>query len=96
MIQQFVKMTSDAVLDRAESLATKTARGQFVYGTLTAHAASSHNAIKSFLDGSGVRYYTFWINNSLFVYDADLALVHALAGRSDVAYLHGNEQVAIG
>ena len=49
----------------------KVERRQFVYDTLTAHVTSSQKAIKSFLDGSGVRYYTFWVNNSLFVYDLD-------------------------
>ena len=91
----FVKMSSDASLDAAESLGTRAARGQFVYDTLTAHADSTQQGVRRFLDERAVGYQVFWINNSLLVRKADRSLIEALAARSDVAYIRGNHQVKL-
>ncbi|MGH9175856.1 MAG: S8 family serine peptidase [Vicinamibacterales bacterium] len=91
----FVKMASDANLAAAEGIEDKTARVQFVYDALTAQAASSQTGITGYLDAQGVRYQSFWINNSLYVYDADRALVAALASRGDVAYVRGEHELPL-
>jgi subtilisin family serine protease len=56
-----------------------------VYDTLTAHALASQASLRNWLDVHAVRYVPFWIDNSLYVYGADAALVRELAVRSDVA-----------
>jgi len=91
----FVKMSTDADLDKAESITDRTERLQFVYTTLSSHAAASQRAISRFLDRQGSRYQSFWINNSLYVYGANLALVQALAQRNDVAYIRGDREVPL-
>jgi subtilisin family serine protease len=91
----FVKLASDADLSAAEGVAGRVARRQYVYDTLTAHAASSQKALTAYLDGRGVRYQSFWINNSLYLYDVDLALVRAVARRADVAYIRGDSSVPL-
>lgn len=91
----FVKMMADAPLNAAQNITDRVQRLQFVYDALTAHADLTQGDIRAYLDGQGIRYQPFWINNSLFAYGADLALVQALAERSDVAYVRGNHQVPL-
>ncbi len=91
----FVKMAADASLEAATTMLNRAERRQFVYDALTAQAAQSQAAIRSFLDSRGFRYRPFWINNSLYIYDADLALVQDLARRTDVAYVRGDHQVPL-
>jgi subtilisin family serine protease len=91
----FVKMKSEADLSAAAQLARK-ARPQHVHDALVQHADSTQEGIRRMLDARGVRYETHWINNSLFVRDADRALVVALAARADIAYVRGNHRVPLG
>ena len=91
----FVKMAAEASLDAAEGMTVRTQRVQYAYDTLTAPAASSQRDTAAYLSGRGVQYKSFWINNSLYVYDADVALVNVLANRSDVAYLHGDRPLPL-
>jgi subtilisin family serine protease len=91
----FAKMAVDADLSAAPNIADRVARLNHVHDTLTALAASSQQAIRVFLDGQGVRYESFWINNSIYVYGADRALVEALAARGDVAYVRGDHEVPL-
>jgi subtilisin family serine protease len=91
----FAKMASNADLRGAAGIADRVARLNHVHDTLTALAATSQQDITAFLDGQGVRYESFWINNSVYVYDADRALVDALAARSDVAYVRGDHEVPL-
>ncbi len=91
----FVKMASDAELAAAESMTDRVDRLNYVHDTLTAHAASTQADLLATLDAQGVRYVSFWINNSVYVYDGDLALVEALAARKDVAYLKGDVEVPL-
>ncbi|MBI4771342.1 MAG: S8 family serine peptidase [Chloroflexi bacterium] len=91
----FVKMASDAPLGAAERISNRNERLNYVHDTLVAHAAATQKAITRYLSGRGVRYESFWINNSLYVYGADLALVRALARRGDVAYLHGDHDLPL-
>jgi subtilisin family serine protease len=91
----FIKMATDVSLKAADSMVDRVGRLNYVHDSLTAHANSSQGAIKTFLDSQGAQYQSFWINNSLYVYDADLALVNALAQRGDVAYIRGDHRVAL-
>ena len=89
----FVKMAANADLAAAETITDRVERLNYVHNTLTTLAAQSQGDLWGWLAQQGVRYQSFWINNSVFVYDADLALVQALAARSDVAYVRGNRPV---
>ena len=91
----FAKIVGEANLSGAEGIADRVARLNHVHDALTAHAASSQKAVTAFLDGRGVRYTSFWINNTVYVYGADRALVDALAARSDVAYVRGDHEVPL-
>jgi subtilisin family serine protease len=91
----FAKMAADADLTGADGIADRVTRLNHVHDTLTAQAASSQRSLTAFLDRRGVRYTSFWINNSVYVYDADRALVDALAARSDVAYVRADHQVPL-
>lgn len=91
----FAKMAEDADLASAELITDRVARLNHVHDTLSALAASSQQDITAFLDDKGVRYTSFWINNSLYIYDADRALVRALAARSDVAYVRADHEVPL-
>jgi subtilisin family serine protease len=91
----FVKLTSDAQLDAAESIMDKTARRQYVYDTLTSHASASQGDLRAWLDARGVRYRSFWINNSFYIYDTTAALAKALATRPDVALVRGEAHYRI-
>jgi subtilisin family serine protease len=91
----FVKLTSDAQLDAAESITDKTARRQYVYDTLTSHAAATQRDLRAWLDAQSVRHRSFWINNSLYVYDATAALAKALAARPDVALVRGEAHLHV-
>jgi subtilisin family serine protease len=91
----FVKVASDADLSGAEGMLDKSARRQFVYDTLNAHASASQAALHAWLYAHHVRYLSFWINNSLYLYDVDAALVRELAARSDVAQVRGDHALNI-
>ena len=91
----FVKMATDAKLADAEKIPDRVNRLQFVYDALTTHAKQSQRAIRRFLNRRGVRYQVFWINNSIYLYDVDQALIETLAGRYDVAYIRGDHKVPL-
>jgi subtilisin family serine protease len=91
----FIKMAVDANLDGAESITDRVARRNYVYDTLTAHADANQKSVRAFLDRRGVYYEPHWINNSIYVPNADAALVNALAGRTDVAYIRGEYSVPL-
>jgi subtilisin family serine protease len=91
----FVKMSSDASLDDAESYGSKNARAQHVYDVLNAQADQSQQGLRRYLDQRAVGYQVFWINNSILIRGASRDLVNEIAGRSDVAYIRGNHTVKL-
>lgn len=91
----FVKMANDIDTSDAVAVEGREARLNYVYETLSSFAAADQAEIQAFLDKQGVEYVSFWINNSIFVKDGDLALARALVQRSDVAYLRANDQVPL-
>jgi subtilisin family serine protease len=90
-----VSLTYVATLERAPLISDKVARRQYVYDTLTAHAAAAQAALRAFLDGRGVTYESFWIDNSLHIRRADAELVGALAARGDVALVRANRAIPL-
>ncbi len=91
----FVKMATDAGLAAAENIKDREGRVQFVFDVLNNHAGLSQRSIVQFLKNRGVAYQSFWINNSLYIYGADLKLVNVLSMRDDVAYLRADHKVPL-
>jgi len=91
----FVKLDSDADLGSAEGIRDRVRRLNFVHKALVEHAARTQQEAIGFLTERGSRFVAFWINNSIYVFAADLALVETLAQRDDVAYIRGDHQVPL-
>jgi subtilisin family serine protease len=90
-----VTLANVARLEAATHIADRLARRQFVYDTLTAHATATQAALRTFLDGRGVAYESFWIDNSIHIRSADSDLVRVLAARADVALVRVNRDVPL-
>ena len=91
----FAMMAGQADLRGSEGITDRVTRLNHVHDVLTAQAASSQSAIAAYLGRRGARYVSFWINNSVYVYDADKALVEALAARSDVTYVRADHEIPL-
>jgi subtilisin family serine protease len=59
-------------------------RGDFVYKTLKSVADQSQASLRAFLATTGVKYFPFWIANTIQVRDANLSLLRQIAARSEV------------
>jgi subtilisin family serine protease len=59
-------------------------RGDFVYKTLKSVADQSQAGLRAFLASSGVKYFPFWIANTIQVRDAGTALLNQIAARPEV------------
>ena len=59
-------------------------RGTFVHDTLRSHAEESQAGLLEELAAAGADYEAFWINNAVYVRDADSAFVDELAKHSEV------------
>jgi subtilisin family serine protease len=88
----FVKLAADADLSAAEAIPNRYGRRQYVYDTLAAQADKTQKAVRALLDGKGISYQTFWVNNSIYVLNANLTLVRELAKHPDVAYIWGDRE----
>ncbi|MEX2227995.1 MAG: S8 family serine peptidase, partial [Dehalococcoidia bacterium] len=82
-----VYLQARADLSGAASLATKTAKGKFVYDALTSTARTSQAGLLAQLASAGVTHRSFWIANSV-VARGDLAVVNSIAARSDVKAIY--------
>jgi len=89
-----VMLKEQADLSQAARLATKAARGQFVYQALRATAQRSQAPVIAALQQMGVAYRPYWIVNALWV-RGDLGVIAALAARPDVAHLYANPSVKL-
>jgi subtilisin family serine protease len=92
----FVELGSGAELAAAAAIGDRGARRQYVYDTLTAHAAASQRELKAFLDRRAIGYESFWIDNSVYLRAADAALVRELAARADVVRLRAERHLPLG
>jgi serine protease AprX len=88
-----VVLASQADVSAAASLPTKFAKGQFVYRTLSGHAAATQAPILALLDDRGVPHTSHWIVNAITVRGGDRDLVRMLALRTDVARIDVNDLV---
>jgi serine protease AprX len=79
-----VVLKARADLRPADSLATKEAKGRYVFDTMTALAARTQAPLKAVLDSLGVTYKSHWALNALVV-TGGRAAVDAMAARTDVA-----------
>ena len=87
---EFLVLLADrADLREADRLATRAAKGRYVYKTLFAHAQRTQRPLIAWLQQRGVAYRSFYIVNAIWV-KADRETALALAARSDVARLDGN------
>jgi serine protease AprX len=78
-----VVLRDRADLSPAAALATKEAKGRFVFDTLTAFAARTQAPLKATLDSMGATYTSHWALNALVVTGGRNA-VDAMANRGDV------------
>jgi subtilisin family serine protease len=89
-----VVMADQADLSPAAALATKSAKGRFVYDALYAQAERSQAGARALLEARGAAYRSYYIVNAIWV-RGDRALADALAVRPDVARIVGNPEMRI-
>ena len=89
-----VYLRDQADLSTAYTIADWRTRGEYVYQTLVAHAASSQRDLRQYLTARGLSYRPFWIVNAVLVHGR-LADVQALAQRSDVALVRANRTTTL-
>ena len=89
-----VFLNTQADLSGAESLATKEAKGAFVYARLTAVARQTQPPLVDELEAAGVPYRQFWVTNMIAA-QGDAAFIAKLARRPDVARIHANPTVQL-
>ncbi|HET9315069.1 MAG TPA: S8 family serine peptidase, partial [Vicinamibacteria bacterium] len=87
-----VVMADQADLAPARALATKAAKGRFVYDTLYQTAQRSQAGVLALLTARGVPHRSYYIVNAVWV-RGDRALALELAARPDVAQVMGNPEV---
>ncbi len=75
----FVEFRAEADLSSAEKM-DWSRRGEFVYTTLQTTARRSQNEVHSFLDRRGIQYKSFIINNTVYIPNANQALLEELTG----------------
>ncbi len=85
-----IVLNMQADLSGATALRDKTARGEYVYETLTAVASRTQAPVRAILDAHGTTYRPYWIHNMIWV-SGDRELVRLVASRSDVFHVYANE-----
>lgn len=85
-----IVLTTQANLSDAAALRDKTARGEYVYKTLTTVAARTQAPVRALLDARGVSYRPYWVRNMIWA-RGDRELVQLIASRLDVDHIYANE-----
>lgn len=91
-VEFLVYLVEQADLRPAAQLTSKAAQGEFVFNALTETARRTQASLLQDLQGQGIPHRSYWIANMIWV-RGDVRLVHNLAQRSEVAYIHANPQV---
>jgi subtilisin family serine protease len=91
----FVRMIEETDLSAAYGMSDWNARGWYVYNTLKATADRSQAGVIATVTARGLRYQSFWINNSVFIYGGTSALVDELAARPDVAEIRADREIPL-
>ncbi|MEL6866893.1 MAG: S8 family serine peptidase [Bacteroidota bacterium] len=94
-VEWLTYMSDQADVSDAYQLGDKTAKGNYVYETLSALAQSSQVNVIRTLRQQGVDYRTYWVVNAVWVKGGDIDLIKALARLPEVATLQANPKVAI-
>ena len=81
----FIVFTEKADVKAAHRIANRAARGRFVVQTLQATASRSQNGVRGRLQGRGVAFKSFWVENKIYVPQGTLELARDLAQRPEVA-----------
>ena len=89
-----VFLSEQANLSAAAALKDKTAKGAYVYETLSTLAEATQKPLRAALDAQGVMYKSFWIVNALWV-RGDINLLQQLAQRADIAHIYANPKVKL-
>ncbi|MFN2227835.1 MAG: carboxypeptidase regulatory-like domain-containing protein, partial [Anaerolineae bacterium] len=85
----FIWLRERADLSPAYDIADADTRHEFVFEALTRTADTTQAEIRAYLEGRGLEYEVFWINNSILVRGGDLAVVEAMRARGDVYRIRG-------
>ncbi len=80
----WVMLKEKAELSSAFNIKKDRERGDFVYQTLRSVADQSQAGLRAFLATTGVKYFPFWIANTIQVRDAGSVLLKEIAARPDV------------
>ncbi len=91
----FVWMVDQADLSPAARLATKAAKGRYVYAALRETADRSQASLRAYLDQHGVSYQSSYITDAILVHGGDLTLALSLAARPDVARITADHPVKL-
>ncbi|MBP1643886.1 MAG: peptidase and subtilisin, kexin, sedolisin, partial [Acidobacteria bacterium] len=92
--EMLVVMAEQADLAPARALASKAAKGRFVFEQLTATAKRVQAPLLAELARRGVPHRSFWAANFVWT-QGDLGLALALAARGDVARLDANPRLVL-
>ncbi len=84
-----VLLAEQADLSAAYTISDWHERGQYVYDTLTQHAAASQRDLQAYLAQQQLPFQPLWIVNGVLV-EGDTSDVQALAARSEVAMLRAS------
>jgi len=93
-VEFLVLLSEQTDLSAAAALGSKTAKGAYVYQTLSSTAESSQKALRAMLDSKGVPYRSYWVVNTLWV-RGDINLIQQIAQRPEVAHVYANPQVQL-
>jgi subtilisin family serine protease len=80
----WVILKDKADLSSAFNIKKDRERGEFVYRSLKTVADQSQAGLRAYLATTGVKYFPFWIANTIQVRDAGTTLLKSLASRPDV------------
>ena len=84
-----------ADLTPAAKLATKAAKGEFVFNALRQTADKSQASLRAYLDRQGTSYKSFYISNKILVQRGSSNLLFAVAARPDVAKITANHTFSL-
>ena len=90
-----VVLKSQADLRPAYAIQDWKARGEYVYQTLSQHAARTQKGLLAALDQAGVSYTPLFIINAVIVRNGNADLVNRLAARADVAQIVANRRIEL-
>ena len=93
-VEFILYLARQADLSQAERLATKEAKGNYVWQELTAVAAETQPALWRQLHEMGVAYQSYWIANMIWV-QGNGALLNRLAADAAVAGVYANPTVSL-